>query len=311
MKRSRQRLILGWLLVAVVILGFFSCKGRTGIRAFLTDKGHVPSADGVLIHYKLYGKGDVSIVFVHDWCTNMTCWDNQIPSFAVNYTVVTLDLAGHGQSGKNRTSWSIPAFGQDVAAVVKKLDLEKVVLVGHGMGGPVILEAALVLPERVIGLVGADSFTDLYMRPLSEEKIRASLKPWQEDYRAQMREFTRLTYFSPKSDHDQMKDIVLEMLRTPQESALGALEELLRYDGTESLKKVNLPVRCIQTDFMSSSFSLTHSLVPSLWVDYVEGLGHFFMVEDPLKFNRLLAGYIAEFVTESYKRPQGNNLQTP
>jgi pimeloyl-ACP methyl ester carboxylesterase len=289
-------------LALVFLFALLSCQRRAGLNALLSEEGKVLSADGIPIHYKLYGKGDVSLVFVHDWCTNMTYWDKQIPSFGVNYKVVTLDLAGHGKSGQDRLAWTMEAFGADVAAVVDKLDLKQVVLIGHGMGGPVILEAARLIHSRAIGLVGADSFTDLYMDALSEDQIELSLQPWREDYQLQMREFVRLSYFSPKSDHDVMKEIIFDMVKIPPEVALGALVELMRYEGADSLKEVQLSVKCIQTDHVSSSFEITEANAKSIWVDYVEGLGHFIMLEDSLAFNRLLAGYISEFVMESYQR---------
>jgi pimeloyl-ACP methyl ester carboxylesterase len=298
MKSSR-----GYFILAVIFLfTLISCQRRAGLNTLLVEEGEVSSADGVPIRYKLYGKGDVSLVFVHDWCTNMTYWNEQIPSFGVNYKAVTLDLAGHGKSGLDRKTWSMENFGADVAAVVEKLDLKQVVLIGHGMGGPVILEAARLIPDRAIGLVGANSFTDLYMKDLTEDQIELALKPWRADYQLQMREFVRLSYFSPKSDHDVMKGILLDMIKTPPEVALGALKELLRYDGSDSLKDVRPSVRCVQTDHISSSFQVIEANAKSIWVDYVEGLGHFIMIENSLAFNRFLAGYISEFVMESYQR---------
>jgi len=64
---------------------------------------------------------------------------------------VSLDLAGHGESGLGRRAWTMPAFGEDVVAVAEKLGLEDVVLTGHSMGGDVIVEAARRMPDRVRG----------------------------------------------------------------------------------------------------------------------------------------------------------------
>ena len=55
---------------------------------------------------------------------------------------MSIDLAGHGESGLQRKLWTIEAFGGDVAAVVKKLGLKRVILIGHSTGGDVIAEAA-------------------------------------------------------------------------------------------------------------------------------------------------------------------------
>jgi pimeloyl-ACP methyl ester carboxylesterase len=266
----------------------------------LVEEGNAASADGIPIHYKLYGKGEVSLVFVHDWCTNMKYWEEQIPSFGVNFKVVTLDLAGHGQSGIGRTTWTMEAFGEDVAAIVEKLDLQKVVLVGHGMGGPVILEAAKLIPDRAIGLVGADSFNDLYLEGVEEGQIQLAMRPYQENYQEQIREHVRLSWFSPNSDHGQMSKIILDMIKTPKEVVLGALEELQRYDAAESFKQVQLDVRGVQTTHMNVSYNVTQTHAKSIWVEYLDGLGHFIMLEDPQAFNRHLANFINEFLTGTY-----------
>ncbi|UCE42613.1 MAG: alpha/beta hydrolase [Candidatus Aminicenantes bacterium] len=296
MKHLRFPIIIG----LAFLFTFISCQMKPGINQLLVEEGDATSADGIPIHYKLYGEGEVSLVFVHDWCTHMKYWDEQIPSFGVNFKVVTLDLAGHGQSGIGRTTWTMEAFGQDVASIVKKLSLQNVVLIGHGMGGPVILEAAKLIPDKAKGLVGADSFNDLYMKGTSEEQIRLALLPYQENHQEQIREHVRLSWFAPLSDHDLMSEIILDMVKTPKEVVLGSLEELLRYDAAESFKQVQLDVRGVQTTHMDVSYDVTQIHAKSIWVEYLDGLGHFIMMEDPQAFNRHLANYINEFVTGTY-----------
>ena len=91
------------------------------------------SADGLPIQYDVQGNGAIALVFVHGWCCDRRCWDRQVYAFAPSYTVVRLDLAGHGTSGQHRTQWTVPAFAQDVMAVVRQLELEQVVLIGHSL----------------------------------------------------------------------------------------------------------------------------------------------------------------------------------
>ena len=119
---------------------------------------NVKSADGVSIAYQVVGSGQPALVFVHGWCCDQSYWDSQVPYFSQRYKVVTIDLAGHGDSGLNRRTWTMAEFGNDVVAVVKELDLDRVVLIGHSMGGFVVAEAERRMPKRVIGLVGADTF---------------------------------------------------------------------------------------------------------------------------------------------------------
>src|SRR5215469_2757259 len=97
----------------------------------------VDSADGVHIEYRLYGKGEPAVVLVHGWSCNENYWNAQIDALKAQYTVVLIDLAGHGASGRNRADWSMANYGEDVAAVVRQIPNAQVVLVGHSMGATV------------------------------------------------------------------------------------------------------------------------------------------------------------------------------
>ena len=143
------------LAVALVAL---SPPARAGSQE--AASGTATSADGVPIRYDAAGKGDPALVFVHCGGCNRGFWDGQMAYFAAKHRVVALDLAGHGQSGGGRKDWTMAAFGQDVMSVVEALGLKRVVLIGHSLGGPAVLEAARHMPGRVAGLVLVDSWVD-------------------------------------------------------------------------------------------------------------------------------------------------------
>src|ERR1700688_3196975 len=119
------------------------------------------SSDGIHVAYEADGQGSPALVFVHGWACDRSYWRNQLGHFAERHQVVAIDLAGHGEAGLGRKAYTIPAFGEDVVAVVQKLGLDDMVLIGHSMGGDVIVEAALELRERVRGLVWVDVYSTL------------------------------------------------------------------------------------------------------------------------------------------------------
>src|ERR1043165_7144323 len=121
----------------------------------------VNASDGVPIHYEVQGKGEPALVFVHCWSCNRHLWDNQVAELSKTHRVVTIDLPGHGESGMDRKTWSVESFGDDVKTVVMKLDLKRVVLICSSMGGPITLEAARRMPDRVVGIVPVDTFQDV------------------------------------------------------------------------------------------------------------------------------------------------------
>src|SRR5512146_1022926 len=125
------------------------------------EVGTAVSADGVQIRYECRGKGEPTLIFIHGWCCDRSFWREQLPYFAKKHRVVAIDLAGHGESGLNRKAWTMDAFANDVAAVAAKLSLKQVVLIGHSMGGSVILKTAPKMPGQILGLVAVDQFYNL------------------------------------------------------------------------------------------------------------------------------------------------------
>src|SRR5690242_5146373 len=149
----------------------------------------VTSADGVHIEYHVYGSGEPAVVLIHGWSCDGNYWKEQIAPLKARYTAVTVDLAGHGASGANRTDWSMGNYGEDVAAVVRQLQNHKVVLVGHSMGAPVALEAARRIGDRVVGIIAVDSFKTIGQAPMPDAQIDKMLEPFRKNFIGHTREF--------------------------------------------------------------------------------------------------------------------------
>jgi sigma-B regulation protein RsbQ len=62
--------------------------------------------DHAIISYNVTGGGDTTLLFVHGSYINQTYWNEQVKHFQPRFTIVTLDLPGHGLSGKERKNWS-------------------------------------------------------------------------------------------------------------------------------------------------------------------------------------------------------------
>lgn len=249
--------------------------------------GTVKSDDGIPIRYQVTGKGEPALVFVHGWCCDRTYWDQQVPHFSKNYKVVTIDLAGHGESGLDRKEWTTQSFGQDVAVVVKKLDLKKVILLGHSMGGGVIAEATLLIPKRVIGLVGVDTFNTIE-RKFTREQIDQFLAPSRADFVKGTQNFIRAIMFYPDADPALVDKIANDMASAPPEVGLGAMEAIFNLDLPALLDKVKVPVYCVNADKFPIDIEAGKRHTVSFKVKIMPKVGHFLMMEDPKTFNRLL-----------------------
>ena len=123
--------------------------------------GFATAPDGSKIAYEVAGTdAEPALVFVHCWSCNRQFWREQVDAFTGSHRLVTLDLGGHGESSATRSAWSILELGADVKAVADHLGLDDMILVGHSMGGPVSLEAARLMPNRVRGLIAVDTLHD-------------------------------------------------------------------------------------------------------------------------------------------------------
>lgn len=260
-----------------------------------TSQSHhkITSADGVTISYQVKGTGNPALVFVHGWCCDKSYWKAQMNHFSTHYKVITIDLAGHGDSGCNRTSWTIEAFGQDVAAVVEKLKLDQVILIGHSMGGPVNLEATRLLSTRIIGLVGADTYQS-FERRMSKTQREQFLKQFQENFQSATGNFVR-SMFTTSADPDLVKQVVDDMSSAPPEIGIAAMEALFLFDPTKTLKKIRQPIYCINSDKYPTDISGNQQYADSFKVKLMPGMGHFVMMEDAPLFNKLLTEIIGDF----------------
>lgn len=262
----------------------------------------VSSFDGVDIHYRVRGVGNFTLVMVHNWCGNMTYWKHQIPAFSSGYKIVTIDLAGHGLSGAGRDEWTIDALAEDVAGVVKRLREQNVILIGHGLGGPVVLEAAAKLPEAVIGVVGVDTFKDHYMESYTPRQVEFVMRPWREDFQGRMRDYVLETLFPDHVDEELKKTILLDMLDHPSHPALDILESLLEYDGSQGFAAVDVPIHSINSMLRASSYQTAERHAENFSYIYQSQAGHFPMMENPDFFNKLLAGVLEDIIMKMYQR---------
>ncbi|HUV29970.1 MAG TPA: alpha/beta hydrolase [Acidobacteriota bacterium] len=290
------RLVLQWALFLLLICGGFliSCqKTDTADRSSAAVIDSVASEDGLMVYYQVQGSGDRALVFVHCWSCDRGYWDAQTSEFAKDYTVVTVDLGGHGQSGLGREEWTMGWFGADVAAVVEKLDLENVVLIGHSMGGAVVLEAARRLPGRVVALVGVDTYQS-FGQKFTPEQIEGFLAAFRSDFPATTEQFVR-SMFPPTGDSSLVNRVATDMAASPDEVSISAIADVLAYDYAEALREVRVPVRCINSDRVPTDVEGNRQVAESFDVVIMPGTGHFVHMEDPVTFNRLLRQVLNEF----------------
>ncbi|WP_457668519.1 alpha/beta fold hydrolase [Thiolapillus sp.] len=255
-------------------------------------EGIVASADGSPIAYGVQGQGqgEPTIVFVHCWTCNHEFWDNQIKHFSQTHRVVWLDLAGHGKSGSHRDRYTMAAFGEDVAAVVEAVGGDKVILVGHSMGGPVAVEAAKRLDDRVVGIVGVDTFFTPFQYPRDQEAINAFVKPFETDFHSTSDKLLR-SMFAPGVDPGQIDRIVGMFTGADPKVGVSAMYELFRWNAEHADEDL---ARFSGILYNINAAPTGKETAPNDHVVMVPGVGHFIAQVKPQAFNQALEGIVAK-----------------
>jgi pimeloyl-ACP methyl ester carboxylesterase len=257
------------------------------------------SSDGVKIAFNKQGSGKPAVLFIHGWSNNKSIWDAQVYYFSKKYESVAIDLAGFGESGNNRKDWTIEAFAADVSAVMDELDLQKVVLVGFSMGGPVAVEAADKLPGKVIGVVLVDNMQNVE-RKIPPQMISKLDTVMMDLVHHPTREKLVQGGYVKRDPENAFKN-VLAMLDNPKIGWEESGKATLRWQNercTEALSEIKVPVVAINSDRMPTDVETFRKYVPSFKADIVPDVGHTIMWDAPDEFNRLLEQDIREFVSD-------------
>ncbi|MEQ4537791.1 MAG: alpha/beta hydrolase [Billgrantia sp.] len=248
------------------------------------------SADGVPIAYEVHGSGEPTLVFIHGWSCDGRYWRGQVPYFSQQHRVVTIDLAGHGHSGLEREDFTMPAFGEDVKAVLEELDVEQALLIGHSMGGTVAVEAARLMPERVIGIVGVDTFHHVAPQ-MSQSDLEQMLTPMQEDFANAARHFVS-TMFIEETNPALPDWIIRDMTAAVPDVALSAFEDMgtrhIDGEAAQHFEELTVPVVAINADLWPTDVEANRQLLPEFDAVIVEGSDHFLHMAKPAEFNREL-----------------------
>ena len=264
----------------------------------------VASKDGTLISYEVYGAAEPTLVFVHGWSCDTRYWRNQIDIFSQNHKIVLIDLAGHGHSGMNREVYTMEAFGEDVKVVVEATGSKNVILIGHSMGGAVIAQAALLMPKRVKGLIGVDTYQNVEY-PLSQEECEAMMIPFKENFQKGTHQFVQQMQL-PNNDAQLNKWIQEDMSSASPIVAISAMKELMSKsitgEAAKIFEEISIPVMAVNGDMWPTDLEANRRHMSSFEAIVVKNSDHFLMMNRSDEFNKAMKQAIKSIVENVKKQ---------
>lgn len=246
--------------------------------------------DGARIHYKSYGKGRDALVLVHGWTCNLDNWRDQIPDFAKRNRVIALDLPGHGQSDKPQIAYTMDLFANAIDAVMRDAKVEHAVLVGHSMGTPVVRQFYRKYPQKTLAIVIVDGGLRLFgTKEMRDGFLTMFRSPGYKEAGTQM--FSQMMGTLPAADKERVKT---SFDNTPQYVLVSAMESM-NNEALYGPDKINVPVFAILAKspfWPPDTEEFLRGLAPDLELQWLEGVGHFLMMEKPKQFNDAVIAFL-------------------
>jgi len=252
--------------------------------------GTFTTTDGVKLHYLEAGQGP-AILFIPGWTMSAEIWRKQIDYFSAHYHVVAVDPRSQGDSDKPADGNYPERRSKDYKELVDALKLSPVVLVGWSMGVPEIMSYVEQFgTDNVRGLVLVDGFIGLdpsleFYKAISGMMIRQQM-----DRRGATTRFVRSMYKKPQSDA-YFDKVVEDSLKTPTNTAVTLIANMLGRDYRPLLPKINCPIyNAITTD--SKNFLSQLQVPANMRVDVCEDAAHALFVDDADRFSHSVDDFI-------------------
>jgi pimeloyl-ACP methyl ester carboxylesterase len=269
---------------------------------------------GTRVHYAELGPPEgeqhpLALVFVHGLSGCWQNWLENLPHFARRHRVIALDLPGFGSSPVPDWEITIPNYGRLLHDFCDAIDLSDCAVVGNSMGGFIAAEAAIDQPERFeqLVLVSAAGVSSARLRREPTEvvaRMMGAATPLL--FRTQTRFFRRPraraagfagVFHRPR---DLRPELIWEFFAggVRAESFVEALTSLAGYDFLDRLAEVEVPTLIVwgrQDRVVPPADALEYQRrLRGSRLEVFDRCGHVPMAERPVRFNRLLEGFLSE-----------------
>ena len=271
-------------------------------RAFI----HVGRGPAILL---IHGIGDCS-----------DTWREIIPGLARHYTVIAPDLLGHGRSDKPRADYSVAAYANGMRDLISVLGVDRATVIGHSLGGGVAMQFAYQYPERCERLVLVSSGgvcpevnpllrvaampnADLILPLLALGGTR-TISHWVFKLLRQLDSDIGVDANDLMRVFDTLPDL------TARRAFVRTLRSVVDWRG----QAITMLDRCYLTQGMPTLLvwgsrdaviptnhgRIAHAAMPGSRLEIFEGSGHFPFRSEPVRFLKVLEGFLEESAPASY-----------
>jgi 3-oxoadipate enol-lactonase len=253
-----------------------------------------------IMTYREFGEGPGdTLVLLHAFPLNARMFEPQSEAVAGSRRLVAPDYPGFGRSPRTPAQPDVRYYAEAVGRLLKRLELERVVLGGVSMGGYVAFECMRLFPQRVSGLVLANTRPEPDSEEMRENRKEMARRVAEEGVGVLIElQMQRLLAPAILKSNDEVVEkvraMILESSPNGVVAALGAMRE--RPDSTPLLGQIAVPTLVIggEEDGISSPevMGAMAAKIPDSRHVVVPGAGHLSNLEAPEAFNAALKEFL-------------------
>ncbi len=279
----------------------------------LTPSLQLRTIHGYQRAFRIAGSGP-AILLIHGIGDNSTTWSSVQATLAQRFTVIAPDLLGHGKSDKPRADYSVAAYANGMRDLLSVLDIERVTVVGHSLGGGVAMQFAYQFPQLVdrLILVGAGGVTKdvnfalrIASLPMGSEALALLRLPMVLPVLQVVGRVAGAAMGSTGLGRD-LPEMLRILADLPEPTASSAFARTLRAVVDWRGQVVTMLDRCYLTESVPvqliwgthdsviplSHAELAHAAMPGSRLEIFDGSGHFPFHDDPDRFVEVVERFI-------------------
>lgn len=254
------------------------------------------------------------LLFIHGLSSYIPAWSKLIPLLKNNFRCIAIDLPGYGKSSVGVHSGSMIFYADTISKFIQKLNLHRVCLVGHSMGGHISIATTLLYPQTINRLIllapaGFETFTDdetAWIKKNNSPELYALLSDRQIRYNYE------INFFVMPDDVEPMINDRIKIKKWTNNKDYGkivanSLNGLLDYPVFNKLHSILQPTlvlfgkndRLIPHSILHKNISAKQiavggsNQIPNSTLSMIEECGHFLQFEKP----DIVASKIIDFIT--------------
>ena len=232
-----------------------------------------------------------TILFVHGAGGGQLTWSFQKAFFERHAHPMIIELPGHGKSGGNGED-DIGRYAEHVHSFMRALNLPKIFLVGHSMGGAIVQTLALGYPALVKGVVLVGTGARLRVLPTFLEGV-------QKNFKETVLLMTRYA-FSRKAPQEFIERAIDQLMQVAPEILHGDFLACDRFDIMKEVEKIQVPtlIICGDEDEMTpvKYSQYLHDRIKGSRLEVLPEAGHMVMMESAEAFNERVKAFVENTV---------------